>query len=57
MRWVGGFGDWLALRDYTMEIDARAYEDVLIAMAGEADAARVSAAEAQAQRVHSSPHR
>jgi len=39
---VGGYLGYLALLE-----DARAYDDVLIVLAGEADAARIRALEAQ----------
>lgn len=55
MQYVGGFRDYLALRAYTDEVDAMAFDDVLIAMAGDADAEAVSAAERRAAAVHASP--
>ena len=35
MQYVGGFASWEALVRWTATVDERAYEDVLIAMAGE----------------------
>lgn len=42
---VGGFGDYLLLAE-----DARAFEDVLIAIAGEGEARRIAKLEREAGR-------
>lgn len=44
MRYVGGYRDYLALME-----DERALDDVLIAMAGDAEAARVAELKAKAR--------
>lgn len=49
MKWLGGFADLVAFSDYVERVDARALDEVLIAMAGEADAQRVVEAERKLQ--------
>lgn len=44
MKYVGTYRDYLALLE-----DARAYDDVLIAMAGDADAAKIANLRRQAR--------
>ena len=46
MQYVGGFASWEALVRWTATVDERAYEDVLIAMAGDAEARKLAAMQA-----------
>ena len=48
MQYVGGFASWEALVRWTATVDERAYEDVLIAMAGDAEARKLSEMQARA---------
>ena len=49
MQYVGGFASWEALVRWTATVDERAYEDVLIAMAGDAEARKLSEMQARAR--------
>ena len=46
---VGGFGSWERLVRWTATVDERAYDDVLIAMSGEAEAAKIRSMQARAR--------
>lgn len=49
MQYVGGFASWEALVRWTATVDERAYDDVLIAMAGDAEARKLAAMQSRAR--------
>lgn len=56
MKWLGGFADYIAWIDHAERRDARVFDDVIIAMTGEADAHRVIDAERRLQEMRNARH-